>query len=151
MVKRKRGDDGTFVGKSNCNPLLETAVYEVDFGNGEKEAYTANIIAEHIYAQVDDDGYNYYTFEEIIDHRSDDTALFGEDAMYIKGGQKVNKMTTRGWELCVRWKDGSTSWVKLKDMKDSNPIETAEYAVAMGIDKMPAFIWWVKHTLKHRD
>ena len=36
-------------------------------------------------------------------------------------------------------------------MKDSNPIETAEYAVACGIDKQPPFIWWVKHTLKHRD
>ena len=41
--------------------------------------------------------------------------------------------------------------MKLKDMKDSNPIETAEYARAVGIEKQPAFIWWVKHTLKHRD
>jgi len=152
MIKRQRDADGDLVGKSNDNPILvDTAVYEVEFPNGEVEAYTANIIAEHIYSQVDDDGYNYYTFDEITDCRYDETALFGDDPMYVKGGQKVNRRTTKGWELCVRWKDGSSSWVKLKDMKDSNPIETAEYAVACCIDKQPPFIWWVKHTLKHRD
>ena len=47
--------------------------------------------------------------------------------------------------------DGSTSWLTLKELKESNPIETAEYAVAMGIEKEPAFAWWVKHVLKKRD
>ena len=115
-----------WLGTQNPNPLLDTATYEVKFDDGEVDTYTANIIAEHIYSQVDDDGYNYYVFDEIIDHRYDETALFEEEAKYTKGGQKVFKRTTRGWEMCVRWKDGSSSWVKLKDMKDSNPIETAE-------------------------
>ena len=140
VLKRSRGADGELVGNSNPNPLLDTATYEVKFDDGEVDTYTANIIAEHIYSQVDDDGYNYFVFDEIIDHRSDETALFGDDAKYDKGGQKVFKRTTKGWELCVRWKDGSSSWVKLKDIKDSNPIETAEYARAVGIEKQPAFI-----------
>ena len=33
-------------------------------------------------------------------------------------------------------------------MKESHPVEVAEYARARGIDKEPAFKWWVPHTLK---
>jgi Reverse transcriptase (RNA-dependent DNA polymerase) len=36
-------------------------------------------------------------------------------------------------------------------MKESNPVEVAEYATAMGIDHEPAFVWWVNWTLKRRD
>jgi hypothetical protein len=39
------------------------------------------------------------------------------------------------------------SWVKLKDLKVSNPVELAEYAVANQIAKEPAFKWWVSNTL----
>ena len=57
------------------------------------------------------------------------------------------KPTTKGWELLVSWKDGSSSWVKLKDLKNSNPVEVAEYAVANRIQEEPAFAWWVKSVL----
>ena len=36
-------------------------------------------------------------------------------------------------------------------MKESHPVEVAEYARARGIDKEPAFEWWVPHTLKKRQ
>ena len=39
----------------------------------------------------------------------------------------------------------------LADVKKSNPIEVAEYAVVQGIDHEPAFAWWVPHTLKKRN
>jgi hypothetical protein len=39
--------------------------------------------------------------------------------------------------------DGSTSWENLADLKESHPIETAEYAVTKGID--------LPHVLKKRD
>jgi ribosomal protein L31E len=45
----------------------------------------------------------------------------------------------------------STSWEHLKDLKESNPIEVAEYAVANRIDQEPAFKWWVPHTLQKRN
>ena len=56
-----------------------------------------------------------------------------------------------GWQICCEWKDGSTSWEKLSDLKESHPVQTAEYAVAQGIDHEPAFNWWVRHVLKKRD
>ncbi len=53
--------------------------------------------------------------------------------------------------MCCHWKDGSTSWERLADLKESHPIETAEYAVTKGLDHEPAFNWWVPHVLKKRD
>jgi hypothetical protein len=43
------------------------------------------------------------------------------------------------------------SWVKLKDLKASNPIELAEYAVANRIAEEPAFKWWVFDRLAGTD
>ena len=63
----------------------------------------------------------------------------------------MNKRTTRGWELLVEWKDGSMNWVPLKDLKNSNPVDLAEYAVANALEEEPAFKWWIPHTLKKRD
>jgi hypothetical protein len=43
------------------------------------------------------------------------------------------------------------SWVKLKNLKESNPVELAEYAVANRIAEEPAFKWWVSNTLRKRN
>lgn len=72
--------------------------------------------------------------------------------MYVKrGSNQQYRKTTKGWYLCVEWKDGSTSCEQLADLKESNPVEVADYAVAHGIDTEPAFIWWVPYTTKRRD
>ena len=40
----------------------------------------------------------------------------------------------------------------LKDLKESNPVEIAEYAKVNGIlDNEPVFRWWVPYTLRKRD
>lgn len=53
--------------------------------------------------------------------------------------------------MCCQWKDGSTSWEELNSVRNSYPTILAEYAVAHGIDKEPAFNWWVPYTLKRRE
>jgi hypothetical protein len=58
---------------------------------------------------------------------------------------------TKGWILCVKWKDGSMTWEKLLLMKDGYLIETAEYAVANKLTSEAAFNWWVQKTLKTRE
>jgi len=45
------------------------------------------------------------------------------------------------------WKDGLNDWVKLCDMKESYPVEVAEYAVNNKIASEAAFSWWVPHVL----
>jgi hypothetical protein len=69
--------------------------------------------------------------------------------MYIKHGRnkKVRKRT-KGWNLCVEWKDGTTSWERLADLKESNPVEVDEYADAKSFIDTPVFMWWSPNLLK---
>ena len=42
-------------------------------------------------------------------------------------------------------------WVALKDMKESYPVQLAEYATQARIAGEPAFACWVPHTLRKRN
>ena len=44
--------------------------------------------------------------------------------------------------------NGTTEWIKLKDIKESNPVQVAEYAKSRDLIDEPAFAWWVPWTLK---
>ena len=152
VMRRARDDNGELIGKGHSNPLLDSSVYEVQFEDGAVERYHANIIAEHIYSQIDGDGYGRALLDKILDHKSDDTAVKKEDG-FTRGpnGSLVPKQTTKGWWLLVRLKDHSTEWYKLKDMKESNPLEVAQYAVDNKLEDEPAFKWWVPFTIRKRN
>jgi hypothetical protein len=60
------------------------------------------------------------------------------------------KQTTAGWELEVEWKDGSTSWLPLKELKETNIVNVAQYAVDSQIEYEPAFEWWARGVLKKK-
>ena len=53
--------------------------------------------------------------------------------------------------MCVEWKDGSSSWERLADLKESYPIQIAEYAQSKGIAEEPAFAWWTPYVLRRWD
>jgi hypothetical protein len=151
VKNRKRDTEGNLIGRTNQNPILDTALYEVEFEDGKVEAYHANQIADAIYARVDDDGNTVTEIDEIVDHKKDGKAIRTDDGFVMLRGRRIPKRTTKGWQLCVQWKDGSTSWEDLKDLKESSPVRVAEYAVANKIVEEPAFKWWVPYTLKKRD
>jgi Reverse transcriptase (RNA-dependent DNA polymerase) len=152
VISRKRDENGTPIGRYDSNPILDTRMYNVEFPDGHADEYTANLIAESLYSQVDDEGNEYLIMKEISDHKKDGSATSKDDAFTIgKNGNQTPRRTTRGWKLCVQWKDGSTSWESLKDLKESNPVEVAEYAVANKLVEEPAFAWWVKPVLRRRD
>jgi hypothetical protein len=102
-----------------------------------------------MFAQVDDEGHHNLLLSEIMDHKKDNTVVPISSGMTRSA--EVPKITTRGWKLPCQWKDGLTSWEHLKDIKESNLIEVAEYAVANRIAKEPAFKWWVSKVLKCRN
>jgi len=111
VMNRKRRIDGGLQGRSNVNPILDTSIYEVEFDDGSTEAYLANIIAEHIYSQVDGEGYTQYMLNEIVDHNKDSTTDPKEDGLITtKAGRKLPKRTTKGWQFLCQWNDGTTSW-----------------------------------------
>ena len=151
VTNRKRDANGKVMGTANQNPILDTRVYQVEYPDGAVSEFSANIIAENILSQVDSDGFNYSFLSEILGHRSTDEAITKDcGQIATKSGLKP-VITTKGWELYVRWKDQSTSWVRLRDLKESNPVELAEYAVANHVQSEPAFKWWVPYTLRKRE
>jgi hypothetical protein len=79
VTGRKRDADGNPVGRRNANPILDSREYEVEFPDGATDVFTANIIAENLYSQVDAEGHSYSILEEIIDHKSDGTAVSKDD------------------------------------------------------------------------
>ena len=144
-------DEGRPIGKSNNNPLLDYRQYEVVYEEGHSEIPTVNVIAENLLSQVDDQGHRRLMIDEIEDHRVDKNAVPISEGTYVTSrGLKKRKLTTRGWEIFVRWKDGSGTWVKLKDLKDSYPVQLADYAEANNLTQEPAFAWWVPYVLKKR-
>jgi Reverse transcriptase (RNA-dependent DNA polymerase) len=152
VIRRSVNHEGKFTGTYDENPLLNSMTYDVEFPDGEVKEYSANVIAENLLSQVDTEGSHLNIFDCILEHKSNDTALTQEDAYLVtSSGQRRIRKTTEGWMFLVQWKDGSQLWVPLKDMKESHPVETAEYAKARGLEKKPAFAWWVPYTLRKRD
>ena len=142
VVKRRAVDvNGVHIGVPNNNPIMDTRQLEIEFNDGQVEILPANIIAESILTQVDEDGHKQMMLDEIIDHRSTDQAIKKEDGYvynyYIES--KRRKKTTRGWELCVQWKDDLLAWIPLKDMKDGFPLKISHYAISKSIGDEPAF------------
>ena len=152
VTSRKRDVDGNLTGTADDNPILDTRQYVVTFDDGDVTDMTANLIAESMYSQCDPDGNQYVLLDSIIDYRRHDSAIRLTDQLVTRpNGRTYKKRNTIGWELCCQWKDNSTSWERLADLKESHPLETAEFAVTAGIDHEPAFNWWVPHNLKKRD
>ena len=119
VVKRLRDKDGLPIGTANNNPILDTRMYEVEFQDGYRASLAANAIAENLFAQIDDEGNRHVLFQEIIDHRTNGKQILQQDAFITtKMGTKRRRETTVGWELCVQWKDLSTTWITLKDMAE---------------------------------
>jgi hypothetical protein len=153
VKKRLKDNAGNPIGRANNNPILDTRLYEVEYLDGHRAAMSANTIAENMFAQVDQDGHRLILFDEIIGHRVDGSQVQEghDDTITNSLGVKRQVQTTKGWEINIQWRDGSTTWNALKDMKDSYPVQMAEYATDNGLALKPAFRWWIPHVLKKRD
>ena len=149
-VKRRAKDDqGRPIGVAHRNPMLDTREFEIELENGETDKIFANQIAMNLYSRLDDEGREILTYRNIVDHKRDGSALTKENGFItMGGGQKKAKKTTRGWKILVEFKDDTTAWMPLKDVKEASPTELAEYALNNKIDDEPAFAWWVPYTMK---
>lgn len=151
VIKRKTDPQGKPLGKPHHNPLLDTREYIVELEDGTHDSYFANTIAENLYSQCDAEGRQFNTIRDIIGHKSDGHALSNADGSYYNKGQLRPKKTLAGWKIHVEFTDGLTAWLPLRDVKESNPIELAEYAIQSRIDDEPAFKWWVALAMRKRD
>ena len=55
------------IGKAHNNPLLDSRQYDVEYIDGHLEVLSANIIAENLLSQVDQERYHQKMLEEIVE------------------------------------------------------------------------------------
>ncbi len=152
VLHRKHDSNGMLVGTAHKQPAMGTCVYDVRFPDGGTKELATNTITEALYAQCNPDGNQYIMLNATVDFRKNpDVAISQNDQVKIVNGKKVVSCSTCGWELCCKWKDGSTSWQKLSDLKQSHLAQLAEFVLAAGIADEPTFNWWVTWILKKRD
>ena len=132
---------------------MDTRVYKLEFPDGANPEYAVITILENLFDQCGDEGWDTGLFSEIIGLRRDDEVAIPKSKGKVTSynGQTRDVITTKGWDVHVKWEDQTTSWLPLNVVKEANPIELAKYAYASGYESEPAFKWWVKHTLQHRD
>ena len=75
VTKRSRGLDGEAVGRAHANPFFDAREYNIEFTYGSVDKYTANVITENMFSQVDDESNQYLLMNEITDHRKDNSHI----------------------------------------------------------------------------
>lgn len=87
IVKHRKWDNnGNIIGNMSSNIQTDTSMYEVEFTDGHVESYAANLIAENIYEQLDDEGNRFRLIDEIIEHKKSPSAINKDNAeFYFKG------------------------------------------------------------------
>ena len=152
VTRRSTDVNGNVIGTHSANPFLNTATYEVEFPDQTVKHFGANVIAQNLYSQVDKSGHLQRLLASILDSKKDSTAV-PRSEMYIttKSGQQRMRKSTIGWKLLVQWNDDSEEWIPLKILKEHYPVQVAEFALATGVDREPAFAYWINHVLKKRD
>ncbi len=103
VMQRCVDDEGRVVGNYNENSLLNTIMYECEFGDGTTKAYAANTIATNIYMESDADGHSSLLLYHIVDHKKSGDATLMEDKYFVTAtGTKHIRQTTKGWKLLVQ-------------------------------------------------
>jgi hypothetical protein len=56
VIGRKRNAEGDYISRAHKNPILDSRIFTIRFADGEEKDIAYNILAEHIYSQVDSEG-----------------------------------------------------------------------------------------------
>ena len=112
----------------------------MEYADGHKASMEANAIAMNLFVQVDAEGNRHALFDEIAEHCTDGKEINQQDAFITaNNGIWRRQETTAGWEILVQWENRSTTWVSLKDMKESYLVQVARYCVQSRISAEPSF------------
>ena len=150
FIHKKLGDSTHFPKKPL--PPNDYIPYDIQLPEGEVCEYSANAIAENMYAQVDTSGFVHTILVSILDFSKDDNGVEKEDQYVVtKHGCQRQRCSTAGWKLNILSNDGTEQWIPLAIMKASHAVECAEFAVFCKIQDEPAFAWWVPYALRKRD
>ena len=132
--------------------MLDTRIYGVECHDGHKASLTANTIAENLFSLVDVEGNQHVMLDCITDHWTNGTELPIDKAyITLKNGGRRKPQNTKGWEILLQWKDGSTTWEPLKYIKECYPVQLSEYAIKNGISILLVFDWWIPFVIRKKN
>ena len=86
-----------------------------------------------LHFNVDNNDFDTGLFDKIVDHSKTEEAMSIEKG--FAGQNNAPVVTSKSWTIKIKCVDG----IPLSQVKNSNPVELAEYALHTGIDKHPAF------------
>ena len=92
MKKRLKDANGRSIGGANDNLILDLIMYGVEYCDGYVAEMAANVIAENLFVQFDQESKIFVLIESIINTRTDSTQTLQQDAFVItKSGTKRRK------------------------------------------------------------
>ena len=123
LKHRSLAPNGKTTGEYSYEFIMNLIVCEVDFPDKQVRDYSVNILAHNMITQVDHKGYSTTLMNSIVDYKKYDVLAISNADKYVitwRGRRQLRKSTV-GWKLLVQCKDGSETWIPLKDMKNSHP------------------------------
>lgn len=81
VTNRLRDAEGRPIGTANDLHILGTRMYEVEFIDGYKQAMQVNLIAENMFASVEEEGHQHLLLDFITGHRFTEEAVKKEDTI----------------------------------------------------------------------
>ena len=119
VVKWMKNNEGNPMWMSNKNPIVDTKVHDIKLPDGFCQPVAANLIAENLFAKVNQEEKSQKLINMIIDVRKTDKAVKDKHAFDISSnGTKQQKVTTQVWEVFIQWRYRKTTWNTIKDVKD---------------------------------
>ena len=82
-MERKGDTNGNPIGVHNSNSILDTHEYKIEFPDGATDVFTANMITESMYSQVNSNRHPFVILSKIIDHKSNGTAASKDDGFEV--------------------------------------------------------------------
>ena len=80
--------------------------------------------------------------DDIIGHNKLDYVVDKADGFTeTKSGQRKHKITNKGWEFLIKWKDGLQYWVPMLGVKEFFPIQLVEYIKLHRLEVELVFAW----------
>ena len=107
---------------------MDTSIYDLEFPYGRIEDFSIKCLAKNLFNQSDLNGWDTVLINEVVDtQKYTSTSIAKEVETFITdSGQEKDVVTTKGQDVHIIWKEQSTSWLPMYEVKSGNPIELVE-------------------------
>ena len=117
VKERTLSNDGSVINAHNENPILNTLACDIGFDAANAREHKANKICDIVLSSNNADIHITMALQNMLNYRKDVTACgLKDEHVYLNGQRKLGK-SAKGWNLEELWKDGTTDYLPLEDLK----------------------------------